>query len=223
LTDLARSFPGAPNAGPTQALAHVLATRIIACADLFIDLHSAGVKLLMPTMIGYDALDTRSKAAAHAFGASVLWGHATVAPGRTISFAKDQGIPWLYTEARGAGRIDPNDLKFFEQGILNLLIHLAILPGRPQVAPVKHHLFGDGNIDLSLRSSIRGFLIPSVTLLESVKKNQELGYLVDLHGNRLESFIAPVDGVVALIRQVPAVLEGECLFLLTGVKAEHQE
>jgi predicted deacylase len=219
--DLARSFPGALDSGPTRALAHVIATKVITCADLFLDLHSAGVKLLMPTMIGYDAADPRSRAAARAFGACVIWGHPTLAPGRTISFAKDRGIPWLYTEARGAGRIDPEDLRVFEQGILNLLMYLSIVPGQPEVLQAKYHLLGDGNTDVSLRSTRKGFLISNVTLLESVNKDQELGHLVDLHGNRLETFLAPMNGVVAMIRQVPAIGAGDPLFLLTGMEAEN--
>jgi predicted deacylase len=219
--DLARSFPGDLESGPSRALAHSLANTVIACADLFLDLHSAGIRLLMPTMVGYDARDPRSLAAARAFGAKVLWGHPVVAPGRTISFARERGIPWLYTEARGAGRIDPEDLQIFEQGILNLLVHLSILPGQPAVLPVEHHLLGDGNTEISLRSTRQGFLIPSVSLLERVKEGQDLGRLLDLHANTIETYVAPSEGVVAMIRQFPVVEPGTPLFLLTGLEAEN--
>jgi len=115
---------------PTQVLAFHLGHSIIARADFYLDLHSAGVKLLMPSMVGYDATDPRSREAAVIFGAPVVWGHPAIPPGRTISFAASRGIPWLYTEARGAGRIDAEDLAMFKRGVLNLLRYLHMLPGR---------------------------------------------------------------------------------------------
>ena len=218
--NLARMFPGRLDDGPSAAIAHHLAQSIIACADFYIDLHSAGVKLLMPTMIGYDATDPRSLAAARAFGAPVMWGHPNIEPGRTISFARECGIPSLYAEARGGGRIHPDDLQVFTQGLRNLMVYLGILPGEvPQVRP-QRHLYGDGNTDASLAAGKSGFLIPSVQLLQDVKAGDELGHVVDLHGERLETIAAPCDGVVALIRPWPVVEPGEPAFLITGLKSD---
>jgi uncharacterized protein len=217
--NLARAFPGDLNGGPTSAIAYVLGNCAIAFADFFLDLHSAGVKLLMPTMVGYDAADPRSRAAAAIFGAPVLWGHPEVAPGRTISFAKQRDIPWLYTEARGAGRIHPDDLRVFLSGIQNLLRHLHILPGEPAPAPVQMHLLGSGDIDASLVATRQGFLIPEVELLDTVRAGARLGRTVDLHSETLETFLAPRDGVVALIRQWPVISPGDGTFLITGLSS----
>ncbi|MBM3774647.1 MAG: hypothetical protein FJW37_05725, partial [Acidobacteria bacterium] len=213
--NLARVFPGSYT-GPTPAIARSLAEAVIARADLFVDLHSAGVQWLMPTMVGYDSNDRRSRAAAAAFGAPVMWGHPAIAPGRTVSFAASRGIPWLYTEARGAGRIDPGDLRVFVDGLGNLLRHLEILEGAPRPAPPALHLYGDGNVDQGLTASQRGFLIPEVELLDRVRAGQRLGRLCGVHGETLETFAAPADGVVALVRQFPVVAPGDPLFLVTG-------
>ena len=215
--NLARAFPGDLNGGPTAVIAHVLANSIIALADFYVDLHSAGVKLLMPSMAGYDAADERSRNAAMIFGAQVVWGHPETAPGRTISFAKQRGIPWLYTEARGAGRIHPDDLRMFLNGIQNLLRHLRILPGNSIPAKIETHLLGSGDIDTSLVATKQGFLIPDVDLLQPVRTGERLGRVVDLHSDTLESFVSPRDGVVALIRQWPVVVPGDSTFMVTGV------
>jgi predicted deacylase len=214
--NLARVFPGRVDASPTASIAHCIANSIIARADFFVDLHSAGVKLLMPTMIGYDANDVRSRNAAFIFGAPVLWGHPDMVPGRTISFAKSMGIPWLYTEARGAGRIHESDLFIFKRGILNLLSHLGIVPGEPQLVQPSAHLFGNGDIDSSLLSNKPGFLIQDTQLLQAVSAGEQLGHTVNLHGEIVEIFRSPSDGVVALIRQWPVVEPGEPMFLVTG-------
>lgn len=217
--DLARTFPGDPSSSPTSAIAYYLGKAVIARGDLFVDLHSGGVKYSMPTMAGYDATDPRSRDAAKAFGARIMWGHPTTPPGRTVSFAKDHNIPAIYTEANGAGRIAAQDLNVFKQGILNLLAHLAILPGTPVTVPVEQHLFGDGNTELSMRATRAGFLLPAVALLDRVKKGQELGRLVDLHGDAIEPFLSPADGVVGMVREFPVVEPDNIMFLVTGTKS----
>jgi uncharacterized protein len=216
--NLARAFPGSLDGGPTSAIAYVLGNSIIKHADFFVDLHSAGARLLMPTMVGYDATDVRSRNAANIFGAAVIWGHPVVAPGRTISFAKQNGIPWLYTEARGAGRIHPEDLQMLMNGVQNLMRHLRILPGEPVPTKIKTHLIGSGDIDESLIATKSGFLIPEVELLEHVNTGKRLGRTVDLHSETIENFFAARDGVVALIRSWPVVTPGDGTFLITGVE-----
>lgn len=214
--NLARVFPGRLDEGPSAATAYGLAHAVIACADFYIDLHSSGVRLLMPTMVGYDANNPLSRAAAFAFGAPVVWGHPSIEPGRTISFAAECGIPWLYTEARGGGRVHPDDLRVYTRGLRNLMRHLEILPGKPSPLPPNRHLYGNGNTDASLVSQERGFLIPSVALLQDVKAGDELGRLLSLRGETIETIRAPQDGVVALIRLWPMVQPGEPTFLITG-------
>lgn len=218
--DLARTFPGDPTSSPTCAIAYYLGKTVIARADFFADLHSGGVKYSMPTMAGYDGTDPRSRSGAQAFGARIIWEHPTTAPGRTLSFAKDHGIPSMYTEANGAGRIDPEDLRVFKQGVINLLKHLSILPGQPVTRTVECRLSGDGNTDLSLRATRGGFLIPLVALLDKVKKGQELGKLVDLHGSTIETYLAPSDGLVGMVREFPVVEPDSIMFLVTGLDSQ---
>lgn len=214
--NLARAFPGVEHGSPTQVIAFHLGQSIIARADFYLDLHSAGVKRLMPSMVGYDVTDPRSREAALIFGAPVAWGHPSIQPGRTISFAALRGIPWLYTEARGAGRIDAEDLSMFKRGVLNLLRHLRMLPGRITATAVERFLYGDGDIDASICATRAGFLVPSVALLEEVQAGQELGRTVDLHGQLVESFQSRCEGVVAMIHIFPVVQPGDSVFLVTG-------
>lgn len=213
--NLARTFPGSEDGSPSQLLAYCLGQSVIAHADFFVDLHSAGVKLLMPTMVGYDAQDPQSCKAALIFGAPVIWGHPTMKAGRTLSYAASRKIPWIYTEARGAGRIDPDDLRIFKTGLLNLMRHLGILPGSPANSPTPLRLLGDGDIDASISAKKSGFLVPSVEILETVRAGQELGRTLDLHGQLLESFHSPCDGVIGLIHVFPVVHSGDSVFLVT--------
>ena len=214
--NLARVFPGAADQGPSEAIAHTLAQQVIAQADFYLDLHSAGVAFLMPTMVGYNANDSRGRDAAECFGAPVTWSHPTIAPGRTISFAHERGIPWLYTEARGAGRIHPDDLNVFRDGVTNLMRHLRILPGEPaSPSTIETRLHGDGDIEAGLLCQREGFFVPGVELLQTVTGRQELGRTVNLHGETIETYQATSDGIIALVREFPVVKPGDPMFVIT--------
>ncbi|MCC6586921.1 MAG: succinylglutamate desuccinylase/aspartoacylase family protein [Bryobacterales bacterium] len=211
--NLARVFPGKAGGTASEAIAHAIDTAVIGQASFFIDLHSAGVRYLMPTMAGFYTEDPRSRAAAEAFGAPVIWGHPVIPPGRTLSSCKDHGVPFLYTEATGAGRIKREDAEIFGRGLRNLARHLGILASamEPSAPPVE--LYGDGNTDMGLETSKDGFFVPTVNFLEPVVKGTLVGKLVDLDGSLLEEYRAPVDGVVAMLRMTPSVRAGDPLFL----------
>jgi predicted deacylase len=217
--NLARTFPGKPGGSVSERIAWRLAHDVIARADFFLDLHSGGVLYRMPSMVGYDDADERSRRAALAFGAPVLWGHREIPDGRTISFARDRGIPWLYTEARGAGRIDAADLAMMRRGMLNLMMHLGILPGTPEPFAPAMRLTGDGNIDAAITASRAGFLLSGVGILDSVARGARLGTLVDLQGNTVEEYFAPFDGVLGLVREFPVVQPGDSVYLLAKKEA----
>ncbi len=214
--NLARVCPGRADGTPTEVIAYYLDRSILPYADLYLDLHSAGVKMAMPTLIGYDASDPGSRDAAFAFDAPVIWGHPEIAPGRTVSAAKARAIPFLYTEARGAGRIHPDDLRIYRRGVLNLMRHLHILEGAPERGACRYHLLGEGNIDESIAAAHRGFLIPAVSLLDEVQEDQELGAVVDLYGEPIEHIRSPRSGLVVLIHEFPVIEPGEPAFLVTG-------
>ena len=73
--------------------------------------------------------------------------------------------------------------------------------------------------DLARReSALAGFLITDLSPLDSVEQGQLLGRLVDLTGNLVEAFHAPVSGVIALVHAKPLVDSGEPLFLITQRK-----
>jgi len=213
--NLARVFPGDPTGSPTQAIAYAFDQQILSIADFYIDLHSAGVKWWMPTLVGYHADDAQAAPAAEAFGAPVIWKHPVIAPGRTVSAAADRGVPALYVEARGAGRIHPDDLLVYRRGLQRLLCHLGITPGTLEPLPAAVRLEGDGNIDKGASATQRGFLTPRVTMLQAVAAGDLLGTLHDMWGREMERFVAPCDGVVVLIHACPLVQPGEPLFLLT--------
>lgn len=212
--NLARQFPGRADGTASERIAHAFSTDFLPHADFYLDLHSGGIRFAMPSMAGYEAADPRGRAAAEAFGAPVIWGHPVIEPGRTISAARALGIPFLYTEARGAGRIHPEDLLMMRRGITNLMRHLGMLDGAPEIPAPPRRLHGIGNTDEGVYAAAGGFFMPSVALLDSVRAGQPIGRIVDQLGAVLATPVAPADGVVGLLRALPPVDEGDVLLLV---------
>lgn len=216
--NLARSFPGVRNGKSSEVLAYWIGEAIIAHADFYIDLHSAGVMLNMPTMVGYQAGDERARVAAMAFGAPVVWAHPRLSPGRSLTAAAERGIPWLYTEARGAGRIDASDLAIYKRGLKNLMRHLGMVSGTIDAPRPRQLLIGDGDLDASVSATRDGFFVPDVALLSAVQAGQIIGRSLDLFGTTTEIFYAPCEGVVAMLRAFPVVKTGDAVCLIAGVQ-----
>lgn len=220
--NMARVFPGDPNGTITQRLAYWVGERIIAHADLLIDLHSAGLSYHIPPLCGYyyhaSPAGQRSQEIALNFGTEVVWGHPDVAPGRTVSFATDRGIPWVYTEAPGAGRVRPEDFDAFVTGVFNSLKVMGVLDGAPETQPIQHHLLGSGDLDRSIAANVGGLFVAKVNLLDEVREGDVLGEVRDPAGRVLEEVRSPGVGVVISMRGLLRVHPGDGLVALTGRK-----
>ena len=223
--NLARVFPGLESGSLTQRIAHWLTQKLIASADFFIDLHSAGIVGDIPTLAGYihseDDVGRRSLAAARVFGAPVLWGHPPpIPPGRSISASLDLGVPCLYTEAAGAGRARQQDVDCFTRGVLNVMKHLGMLAGAPAAPPPSQHLLGDGNMDEVMSAPAGGYFRAHVELLQEVQAGQLVGAIHDPLGNVLAELHSEKDGVVIMRRGLHRVHSGDGLIHLTGWAAD---
>ena len=219
--NLARVFPGAPHDTITQRIAYWLTHKLIKHADFFIDLHSASAETNIPTMIGYlhseNEFGRRARAAAHAFGAPVMWGHPPpVTEGRSISAATEYGVPWLYTESPGGGRAGSDDVACYINGVLNVMKHLDMIPGEPHPQSTTHYLVGDGNLDVVISASAAGSFRPHVALLDEVLEGQRLGIIEDFFGRVVGEVNADRDGVVIFLRRLPQVNAGDGLVQVTG-------
>ena len=126
------------------------------------------------------------------------------------------GVPFLYTEATGAGGLHPHDIKLYADGVRNLLAHLGLRPGGSSPPPDDQVLIedteqGSSNIQHQGVTPVGGLFHASVDLYDAVSKGQLLGTIVDLFGNVLHELRSTKDGVVITIRHVPRVQAGDAL------------
>lgn len=214
--NLARVFPGNDKGTLTERIAACL-TRLIERADFLLDLHSAGIMFQIPPLVGYCAANAPAAAAARVFGTPVIWAHPEPIPaGRTVSEAQRVGIPWLYVESSGGGRVLPHELPYYQNGIRHLLQHLRLLPGEPPAASARYSLAGNGNLDEAIAATAAGFFVPQVPILAAVTAGQMVGVIRDLFGDTLEEITAPQAGFVIVLRALPPVNPGDTVCVVTS-------
>jgi predicted deacylase len=218
--NLARTFPGSLSGSVTERIAHILSESVIKTADFLFDLHSAGQHYAMPLLAGAYAADNdlgcTCEAAALAFGAPVYWAHPDVAARRSLTVAVDAGIPNMYVECGGGGRVRPGDLRAYREGVRRVLVHLGALPTEacsPSPKPVLR-LRSTGDLDTWLTVSDAGILVERVGVLDRVVAGQTLGEVLDERGNLLERLLAPFDGVVVMARRTARVRPGDGAYMV---------
>jgi predicted deacylase len=220
--NLARVFPGDAEGSVTARLAHIISSRVIAGADLLIDLHSAGAGLDMPLFCGYrtvnDAVAATSAGAARAFGCPLVWAHDVATPGRSLSVADDLNIPSLYVESRGGGQVRHSELEAYVRGVLRVMTWMGMIDSH-KPTPVDQDLIcgGHGNVDSGLIAPMDGLLVTLVSAGDRVSARDPLLHIYGIDGSLQSVLHAPHDGIVMLVRHTINVSLGETLCLLAPV------
>jgi hypothetical protein len=215
--NLNRAFPGDPDRGVTQEIAHYIDSVLFPMSNLFADLHSGGSSLayvpFASTNEGPDpAVNRRSLDALTAFGVeySVVWKHADprYSPGAAIA----RGLANIAGEFGGGGSVNRRMLANVEQGLWRLLKHMDIWDG-PTSAPAKTRYMHIPGIDYHVHAPDHGLFEPATNLGDWVKAGDLCGvvHFVD------DPIRPPVpcyfkrDGMVICQRHPARVERGDCV------------
>lgn len=215
--DLARSCPGRHDGSPTERVAAALSELIRDC-DHYIDLHTGGTELSVFPLAGYNlipdaaVLETQRRMA-KAFNLPVIWGTAANLEGRSLSVARDAGIPAIYCEYLGSATCSEEGVNAYVEGVLNVMAELGMIartapPNRVEQI-VEDPRPGSGHMQVCHPATIDGCFVPSVALGDRVVKGQSLGEVLDLGGEK--SFPVPADetGRLIVLRTFPRVRSGD--------------
>lgn len=214
--NLARCFPGGPDGSPTEVLAGLIARHVIRPADALVDLHSGGGPLVCPVFAGYGddgAAAPAARAMARAFGAPVIWRHpAPLPPGRTLSEARDAGIPAIYIEAGGGTAPSEDVLALYSAGVRRVMAHLGLLAHAPDAPfPTTLEVAGAGDLDAAIMAPVSGLCRCRLDLLDAVARGQTCFDITDIDGRPLASVTAEADGVAIFLRRSRWVTQGDLL------------
>jgi len=223
--DLARTCPGRVDGSVTEQIAFQL-SELIRSADLYIDLHTGGTRLMVLPLSGYmlhPNLDViaRQRRMAQVFGLPIIWGTDPNLNGRSLSVARDANIPSIYTEYEGGGRFNPAGVNAYVQGCLNVMFEFGLLAGQP-VLPVEPPLIveddreGSGHMQLNHPAPCDGFFDPAVKLGQKVDAGEVIGTILDPLGKTMEIMRAQYGGLVIVLHTFPRVDKGVSVAVILG-------
>lgn len=220
--DLARTCPGKSDGSLTERVAFEL-SQLIRESDYYIDLHTGGSIMQVDPLIGYNLVSdakilATQRRMARAFGLPIVWGTSAEFDGRSLSVARDAKVPAIYAEYLGGGLCSEEGVNAYYEGCLNVLAELEMIETRPTPpAPevsVEDARPASGHMQICHPSPTAGYFQPTVTLGQSVDKNQPLGRVLDPLGKSSCEIFADHPGRLIVLRTNPSVKKGDSLAVI---------
>jgi len=223
--DLARACPGNPDGSVTEQTAHAL-TQLIQRADYYVDLHTGGTTMSVFPLAGYvlhrdqKILDTQRRMA-RAFNLPLIWGTDWRLEGRSLSAARDAGVPAIYTEYHGAGGCDPTGVEAYVEGCLNVMGELGMIDR--QVSPTRGALVvederpNSGHMQVQNPAPCSGYFEPAVRLGGVIGKDEPLGVVTDPLGENPVPVKSREKGMIVVLRTFPRVEAGDALAVVVDI------
>ncbi|MCB1204626.1 MAG: succinylglutamate desuccinylase/aspartoacylase family protein [Verrucomicrobiae bacterium] len=215
--DLARTCPGRKDGSITEKTAAAL-SELICASTHYIDLHTGGTELSVYPLSGYNlvsdpaVLETQRRMARD-FNLPVIWGTAANLEGRSLSVARDAGVPAIYCEYLGSATRSLEGVESYFEGVLNVMsglgmIHRTLPPSRIE------DLFedprpGSGHMQVCHPSPIDGCFEPTVAIGDRVEKGQPLGHVLDFTGEVSLPIPADESGRIIVLRTFPRIRKGD--------------
>lgn len=216
--DLARTCPGDKNGSITEQIAWEI-SELIQSVDFFIDMHTGGTDFEISPLAGYvlhssSAILNHQRAMAEAFNLPVVWGTSPNLEGRTLSVARNAGVPAIYTEFGGGGGCNPEIVEVLVKGCFNVMKYLDMIE-RPETDEqgvkyiIEDFREGSGHLQIMYPSPINGIFSGQKQLGDQVVAGEVLGVVNDpLRGN-ISEIKALEDGIVFLLRRNAKIGKGE--------------
>ena len=228
--NLNRVFPGKRDGTMSQRIAYVITKEVIEASDFLIDLHCGdGNESLRPYSywmpIGEARVDELARQLTLAFGLDHIVIDPTRSKDPTASLycsntAMTRGKPATTIESGGMGiAYDEEDIARVERGILNVLRHLRMAEGKPEMPP--NPVWYERAEVLRFPESLNensGLFFPQVRKSQMVAKDEVLGYVTDYFGRRIFDLRSPFAGEVLYIIGTPPISAGEPLAFIGALK-----
>jgi len=204
-----RVFPGNPAGTITEVMAATLFREAVAQSDAYIDLHGGDlVEALVPFTIYYQSgtatVDETSRKMAEVYGIKYIVRSMAIRGG-SYQAAAAVGKPAILTESGGQGILDEPSVQIHVRGVTNVLKHLGILRGTPEVGEQPVH-FPQSSW---LAAEQGGLFYPAVSVGQRVEKGQVVGEFRDWFGDSIARVESPAAGIVLFLVTSPAINKGD--------------
>lgn len=220
--DLARTCPGRADGSLTEQVAFALSEEIRR-ADAYIDLHTGGTELSVYPLTGYSLVADpvileKQRLMARDFNLPVIWGTSATLEGRSMSVARDAGVPAIYAEYLGAATVAEEGIEAYFQGVLNVMAGLGMLcrtrPTSRVLQIVEDDRPGSGHMQVSYPAPLAGCFESRVSLGDLVTRGQVIGTILDLMGDTAHAITAEESGRILVLRTFPRVRAGDSVAVI---------
>lgn len=214
--DLARTCPGDSEGSVTQRIAAAL-SEVIRAADYYIDLHTGGSRLRLTPLTGYmlhadPMVLAKQREMAVAFDLPIIWGTSAELEGRSISVARDAGIPAIYAEHGGGGSFDRTVVEDYRRGCMQVMGHLGMIDSPPVSSSVTYQIedgrSGSGHLQVCHPAPRNGLFVPRVQVGQMIRQGEVLGEFLDLANRDNSPIVAEQGGLVLMLHTAPHVRQG---------------
>lgn len=209
----------------TYQIAERLFDEIVLRSDAYIDLHGGEFFEFVPPNIEYlvtanEEYDAATRQLAAAFGFRLLWEvpHGSIPemptyPGRgsAVFEAQLRGIPSVYCEVGGEGRLDKELVQMTVDGVLRVLGSMKMIGTPPAASGVEPVTLVGGNVLFAARA---GMFLSSVAPGQDVGAGEQLGVIVNLANEIVQTLQAPHASVLLNVVTRGIASPGDMLFVL---------
>lgn len=215
--DLARTCPGRKDGSVTEQTAAALSD-LIRASTHYIDLHTGGTELSVLPLAGYNLVEDSEvleiqRRMARAFNLPVIWGSSANLDGRSLSVARDAGVPAIYCEYLGSATRSSAGVDAYFEGVLNVMADLGMIhrtrPASRVEEVVEDTRPGSGHMQVCHPAPMDGCFEPAVALGDKVEKGQPLGHVLDFTGEVGLPVNAEESGRLIVQRTFPRVRKGD--------------
>lgn len=216
--DLNRVFPGSAKGSLAARVAEVLMQEVVTHCDVGIDLHTAAIHRFNVPQIRAELNTEEMESLARAFGVPLIL-NSELREGSLRESASQCGIPVLVYEAGEALRLDEISIRAGKRGITNVMKHLGMISGAPQVR--KEQAVADSSYwERSTDSGVFQCLVKPGTF---IKKNQLLARVIGPSTMEATEIRATRAGVLVGLTQLALVYEGDALFHIARYRGMHED
>ena len=210
-----RVFPGDPTGTMSRRVAYTLFEEFVSKADYLIDSHGGDLTedIRRFVIIGdADDEEVHRKMVEMASCYDALYIRVTDIVGSTKEALGRYGIPCIMPESGTPFPVREEDVGFHHDGIMNVMKHLGMLEGTPEMRTLKI------NPPMKRLYAERGGIWRQmVDAGKSVEEGAVLGEVVNLLGETLQTVRAPFDGVANSSRTSRVANAGDTLLWVIKV------
>ena len=219
-----RVWPGKADGRMSERIAFAIWENAIKGSDYLIDLHTGNSTLV--THVVFMGGERSSRDLARAFGVEVMiqeekdtdWQKARF-NGKLRNYSDASGIPAICPELGGNSKFEEHRIEQGLRGVLNVLKHLGMLPGKP-ILPAKQAVVAQGHLT-QVKVNRGGAALFAVTGGDRVIEGDLICRIYSIRDfSFVEEVRSPADGMIIMVAENPVLHTGDMAAMMGKIVEE---